>query len=317
MAADQTLDQISEFELIEAITAGLPQADPVRLGPGDDAAVVDLQQAVVSTDIVVENVHFRRTWSTADDVGRKAAAVNIADLEAMGATPRALVVALTLPTTLKVSWVLELMAGIQREAAEAGVSVVGGDLSSGEQIVVAVTALGDLEGRLPLTRSGAHAGDVVAIRGRLGWAAAGLVVLGRGFRSPRAVVEAQRVPQVPYGAGRQAAMAGATAMVDISDGLIADLGHIARASGVRIDVRTEQLQVPDPLQAVAAATGSDPYRLVLTGGEDHAMAATFAADLVPSDWTVIGSVTEGEAGVSVDGADWDEPAGHDHFHQRS
>ena len=126
-----------------------------------------------------------------------------------------------------------------------------------------------------MLRSGARTGDVVAVRGRLGWAAAGLVVLGRGFRSPRVVVEAHRVPQVGYGAGAAAAAAGATAMIDVSDGLLADLGHVAAASGVTIDLDRAAFEVADPLQAVAAATGTDPYALVLTGGEDHALAATF------------------------------------------
>ena len=124
-----------------------------------------------------------------------------------------------------------------------------------------------------MLRSGARTGDVVAVRGRLGWAAAGLVVLGRGFRSPRVVVEAHRVPSVSYGAGATAADAGATAMIDVSDGLLADLGHVATASGVTIDLDRSTFEVAEPLQAVAAATGTDPYALVLTGGEDHALAA--------------------------------------------
>jgi thiamine-monophosphate kinase len=159
---------------------------------------------------------------------------------------------------------------------------------------------------------------VVALTGRTGWAAAGLVVLGRGFRSPRAVVEAQRVPQVPYGAGVVAAAAGATAMIDVSDGLLADLGHVAAASGVRVDLSSAAFDVPEPLQAVSAATGTDPLALILTGGEDHALAATFAdADAVPDGWRVVGSVlaTTEEDGptVLVDGAEWTGAQGFDHF----
>jgi thiamine-monophosphate kinase len=131
------------------------------------------------------------------------------------------------------------------------------------------------------------------------------------------VVEAQRVPQVPYGAGAVAARAGASAMVDVSDGLVADLGHVAAASGVVIDLRRDAFEVPEPLQAVAAATGVDPYDLLLTGGEDHALAATFAADAVPAGWRVVGSVSspdaEGVPGVLVDGVAWESPGGFDHF----
>jgi len=126
------------------------------------------------------------------------------------------------------------------------------------------------------------------------------------------------VPQVPYGAGATAARAGATAMVDVSDGLIADLGHVAAASGVVIDLHRDAFEVPEPLHAVAAATGVDPYHLLLTGGEDHALAATFTtADAVPEGWRVVGEVVdrqpEGALGVLVDGEVWDAAGGFDHF----
>ena len=271
-----TLGQLGEFALIDAMTADLAQGPEVIVGPGDDAAVLDLEPPVVATvDVLVEGVHFRRDWSSARDVGRKAVAVNVADLEAMGVRASCLVVGFSAPASLEVSWALELAAGLAEEARTAGVSLVGGDVTAAQDITIAVTALGGLAGRPPILRSGATSGQVVAVCGRLGWAAAGLVVLGRGFRSPRAVVEAHRVPQVPYGSGTAAAAAGATAMIDISDGLLADLGHVAKASGVVIDIDRDRLEIAEPLQAVAAATGTDPYALVLTGGEDHALAATF------------------------------------------
>ena len=147
----------------------------------------------------------------------------------------------------------------------------------------------------------------------VGWAAAGVAVLGRGFRSPRAVVVAHRVPEPPYGEGRVAAEAGASALVDVSDGLLADLGHISERSGVGIDVDTSLVEIPDALARVAAATGKNALSLVLTGGEDHALAATFPATAaLPEGWRRIGSVTAGE-GVTVDGRPWDGAAGWDHF----
>jgi len=153
----------------------------------------------------------------------------------------------------------------------------------------------------------------VAVCGRLGWAAAGLAVLGRGFRSPRAVVDAHRRPHPPYTAGPQAAQLGATAMIDVSDGLLADLGHIAECSSVAIDVRSDAFDVPDPLAAVGSALGADPLGFVLTGGDDHALAATFpAAVQLPEQWRVIGAVGTGE-GVSVDGEEYPDAAGHEHF----
>jgi thiamine-monophosphate kinase len=183
---------------------------------------------------------------------------------------------------------------------------------------VSVTVLGVLDGRQPVRRSGAQPGDVVAIIGRTGWAAAGMVVLRRGFRSPRAVVDAQRVPQVPYGEGAAGARAGATSMIDVSDGLLADLGHVATASGVRVDLTSAAFDIAEPLHAVSAATGTDPLALILTGGEDHALTATFpSAAKVPDGWRVIGTVRDVEHGdspqVRVDGEVWEGPAGFDHF----
>ena len=207
------------------------------VGPGDDAAVLALEPPVVATvDVLVEGVHFRRDWSSARDVGRKAVAVNVADLEAMGARASCLVVGFSAPASLEAVLGARIGRGASRGGRTAGVSLVGGDVTAARDITIAVTALGGLAGRAPVLRSGAEPGQLVAVRGRLGWAAAGLVVLGRGFRSPRVVVEAHRVPQVPYGAGPAAAAAGATAMIDVSDGLLADLGHVARASGVVIDI---------------------------------------------------------------------------------
>ncbi len=249
---------------------------------------------VTSVDVLVEGVHFRRDWSEAGDVGRKAIAVNVADIEAMGARATGVVVGFSAPDDLPVGWVLDFAAGLKAECAAAGVSLLGGDVTKARDITIAVTAVGVLDGRAPVLRSGARVGDVVAVHGRLGWAAAGLAVLSRGFRSPRAVVEAQRVPQVRYGAGAVAARAGATAMIDVSDGLLADLGHVAKASGVSIDLAQDALEVAEPLRVVAVATGNDPYVMILTGGEDHALAATFPPrPTVPEGWTVIGAVARG------------------------
>jgi thiamine-monophosphate kinase len=318
LSRDTTLAEVGEFPLIAAITERLPLARDVRVGPGDDAAVLAIEDAVVtSVDVLVEGVHFRRDWSEARDVGRKAVAVNVADLEAIGARATGLLVGFSAPAELTVGWVLDFADGLRQEGQAAGVSVLGGDVTTARDITIAVTALGSLDGRTPVLRSGARPGNVVAIHGRLGWAAAGLAVLGRGFRSPRVLVEAQRVPQVSYGAGAVAAQAGATSMIDISDGLLADLGHVARASGVIIDLRQDAFDVAEPLQAVAAATGADPYTFLFTGGDDHALAATFSnVDSVPEGWLVIGSVQvtdHDQVGVLVDGAVWETPAGFEHF----
>jgi thiamine-monophosphate kinase len=308
-----TLADVGEFGLIDALRPLFGQGDQVILGPGDDAAILAVRsgQVVVSTDLLVEGRHFRRDWSAAREIGRKAAAQNLADLMAMGGTGTGLVVGFGAPPDLPLAWALELAAGLAEESAVVGASVLGGDVTRSDQIVLAVTVLGQCE--RPVRRDGARPGDVVALAGRIGWAAAGQAVLGRGFRSPRVVVEAHRRPEPPYAEGPRAAELGATAMIDVSDGLLADLGHIAAASRVAIDVRTDAFDVPEPLQAVGAALGVDPLGFVLTGGDDHPLAASFSAGVdLPLSWIVIGSVTEGE-GVTVDGAEWDGPRGNDHF----
>jgi thiamine-monophosphate kinase len=304
-----------EFELIARVVARLGTGPGALLGPGDDAAVVVAPdgRVVASTDALVEGRHFRRDWSTATDVGHRAAAANFADIAAMGAVPTALLVALCAPPDLDVRWAEELADGLGAEAARVGASVVGGDMSSSPTLTIAVTALGDLRGAAPVLRSGARAGDVVAVAGRLGHAAAGLTVLSRGFRTPGLLVRAYRRPEVPYAAGPAAARAGATSMIDVSDGLLADLGHIAAASRVRIDVRRDALDLPDQMRDAAHALGVDAYGWLLTGGEDHALAGTFPAQVAPPEgWRPIGRVLEG-GGVTVDGEAHAGPTGWDHF----
>ena len=310
---DATLSDAGEFGLIEALTELFEQGEQVLVGPGDDAAVLRVKtgHVVVSTDLMVEGRHFRRDWASATDVGHRAAAQNLSDINAMGGRATSLTIGLAAPADLPVQWALDFAKGFAEECALVGASVVGGDLTRADQVVIAVTVLGACT-VAPVVRSGAQPGDVVAITGRQGWAAGGLAVLGRGFRSPRVLVEAYRRPEPPYDAGPVAADAGATAMIDISDGLLADAGHIATDSGVAIDVRRGAFDVPEPISAVGAALGADPLQFILGGGDDHALLATFAEDKVPDGWIVIGAVTEG-SGVTVDGEEYDGPTGWTHF----
>ncbi|SDB84409.1 thiamine-phosphate kinase [Raineyella antarctica] len=315
----QTLADLGEFELIDLITKGLPQHDQVQLGPGDDAAIITSRggRTLISLDTLVEGVHFRRDWSSAMDIGRKTVAVNAADIEAMGARPIGLVLGFSAPGDLSVTWVRYFVQGLREECVRAGVALIGGDTTRSRDITLAVTILGDTGPEGPVLRSGARPGDLVALCGRVGWAAAGLAALSRGFRMPKAVVEAQQVPQPPYGQGSRAAAAGATAMIDVSDGLLADLGHIASRSHVDIDVHKGALGMPEPIRSVGQATGTDPYVFLLTGGEDHALAATFPPGSVPEGWTVIGTVQEvhdRRPTVTVDGRPWEGTQGYDHFH---
>ena len=310
-----TVADVGEFGLIRRVTDGHTQPATTLLGPGDDAAVVAAPdgRVVATTDVLVEGVHFRLDWSTPDQVGRKAVAVNLADIAAMGARPTAVLVGFGCPASTAASVVDEIAQGMWAEATRAGAGVVGGDMVTSDMLVVSITALGDLEGRDPVTRDGALPGDVLAVCGKLGWSAAGLAVLGRGFRSPVSVVGAHRAPEPPYVAGAAAAQAGARAMLDVSDGLLADVGHIADASNVHIDIRTDLLDVPQRLLEVATALGADARHWVLTGGEDHALAATFPeGTALPEGWTKIGYVTRG-TGVTVDAQPYEKPAGWEHW----
>ena len=310
-----TLADIGEFGLISALTSRFEQGEQVLIGPGDDAAVLRVRtgHVVVSTDLMVEGRHFRRDWAGAADVGHRAAAQNISDINAMGGRASSLTIGLAAPADLEAQWALAFAQGFADECALVGASIVGGDLTRADQVVVAVTVMGACT-VAPVVRSGAEPGDVLALAGRQGWAAGGLAGLGRGFRSPRVLVEAYRRPQPPYDAGPAAAEAGATAMIDVSDGLLAEATHLAVSSGVAIDVRTDALDVPEPLHAVAAALGGvDPVAFVLSGGDDHALLATFPAGAtLPEGWSVIGEVREGE-GVTVDGAPWRGETGWTHF----
>jgi thiamine-monophosphate kinase len=308
--------ETGEFGLIARVTARVGAGPAPLLGPGDDAAVVAAPdgRVVACTDVLVEGRHFRRDWSAPADVGHRAAAANLADIVAMGARPTALLIAFCTPPELDVRWAEELTDGLVAEAASVGASLVGGDVSASPVLTIAVTALGDLEGREPVLRSGARPGDVLALAGRIGYAAAGYTVLSRGFRSPKLLVEAHRRPAVPYHAGPAAARLGATSMIDVSDGLLADVGHVASASGVAVDIRRDAFEVPPAMRDAAGALGVDPYTWILGGGEDHALAATFPPGVeLPGDWLVIGAVGEG-TGVTVNGRPYrDGPAGWDHF----
>lgn len=310
-AGDPTLREVGEFDVIGRITAGRAQPAGVILGPGDDAAVVAAPdgRVVVSTDMLIEGRHFRLDWSTPHEVGRKAIAQNAADIEAMGARVTAFVVGFGAPSATPLSAVGELSDGMWQEAASVGAGIVGGDMVASPQWVVSVTVLGDLDGRPPVTRSGARPGSVVAAVGGLGVSAAGFTVQDKGIGGFEELRQRHRVPRPPYGQGCVAVSSGASAMTDVSDGLLADLGHIAEASGVMVDLKSELLQADvDAIAAAAKVCGVDPWSLVLAGGEDHALVACFP-DVPPQGWRVIGVVRDGDPQVLLDGRRWSGPSG--------
>lgn len=322
-----TLADLGESGLLRQIFPLLPVGERTLLGPGDDAAVVAAPdgRVVVTTDVLVEGRDFRTDWSSAADVGWKAAAQNLADIAAMGAVPTGLVVGLVAPPATDVEWALGLSRGLAAACEGTGAGVLGGDLSSGPVLMVSVTAFGDLEGREPVRRDGARPGDVVAVAGVLGHSAAGLALLEAGLPlvAPE-LVEAHRRPRPPYAGGPVAARAGATAMLDVSDGLVRDLARIADASGVSVDVEGSQAgRWTAALEAAAAALGRTgaafglAWDWVLSGGEDHALAACFPrGTALPTGFTEIGEVLPrltGRTPVTQDGDDITGPVGWDHF----
>jgi thiamine-monophosphate kinase len=342
-----SLAELGEFGLIDALAARFPASPAAIVGIGDDSAVLAAPDGnvVAAVDFLLEGRHFRRAWSSGRDVGVKSAARSLADIAAMGAVPTALLVALAVPESIPVAWVLDFASGVAAECGRAGAGVAGGDTARADTVIVSVTALGSLpSGVAAVRRSGARPGDVVAVAGPLGYSAAGLALLAAGVAagapgpgstpvpdaagSLAALVAAHLRPSPPYAAGLAAARLGATAMIDTSDGLLADLGHIADASGVAVDVSSALLAIPEPLLAAARLLGQSspavtspgvpaafPAALewVLTGGEDHVLAATFPAGVaLAEDWRVIGVVRSG-SGVTVDGESHPGPAGWKHF----
>ena len=330
---------VPEEALLARIFPLLPTAPTTLVGPGDDCAVVAAPDGryVVSTDVLVEDRHFRRRWSSGHDVGWRAAVQNLADVVSMGARPAALVVSLVMPGDLPVDGVTGLARGLADACTPLGAAVVGGDLSGGDQVVVAVTVHGDLEGRAPVLRSGARPGDVVALAGSLGRSAAGLALLDADRADlDDALVLAHLRPDPPLASGPVAADAGATAMMDVSDGLLRDAGRMARASGVVVDLELAALGADrDRLRAAAAAldgasghgasgdgdagadVGDRAEGWVLSGGEDHALLATFPAGAgLPDAFRAIGTVrtVDGDsAGVLIDGRVAHRATGWDHF----
>ena len=310
---NETLASLSEADVLSRIFPRLPAASAQLLGPGDDAAVVAAGDGrfVVTTDMMIHGPDFRLAWSTPHDLGWKAAATNLSDVAAMGAVPTALVVAIAAPPHTPIETIEGIADGLRDccAALAPGCGVVGGDLSASDTLTLAVTAFGDLQGRAPVLRSGAQPGDVIAAAGTLGDAGRGLALLfseavtedgapdatsaARVRAAAPELIAAQLAPSPPISLGAVAATAGATAMLDVSDGLAIDAGRLARASSVSVDFDSAEL-------------GAHP-QAVLHGGEDHALLATFpAATALPEGFRRLGTVREGDGVVLVDGHPHDQ-----------
>ena len=309
--------EFTETEVIEELRTIFTHTDSrVLVGIGDDAAVVSApaSKIAITTDMAVENVHFRRDWATAEEIGMKITAANLADIYSMGATPEHLVVAVALTGEESMTWIKELAKGIESEARKCDVRIIGGDIVRGSAVTISITAFGEVKD--PILRSGAHDGDKIVITNLPGWSAAGLFLLqnrvnASAVHPARAVERALaqfRAPLVLY--ADAVALLGAHAMSDTSDGLLTQGAQMADASGVRFQIEASLLaKHPDfeDLSALAHAVGADVWDWIGAGGEDHAFLAT-GHDLPAYE---IGVVTAG-SGVELIGVS-KTPQGFTHF----
>ena len=305
------IPRISELALIERIAARAATRPGTELGIGDDAAVIATGgHAVVTHDMLVEAVHFRRSTTGLRDLGHKALAVNLSDVAAMGAEPLAALVGLGLPADVGTGDVDELYEGIERLAERCGVTVAGGDITAAPVLVLAVTAVGrPWPGVAPVGRGGGRAGDLLCVTGRLGAAAAGRALLeepglAAGVEDAASLRTAHRAPQPRVAAGRALGAGGARAMLDLSDGLALDAQRMARACGLRARIDLDALPLAPGVEAVAAALGDDPRVLAATGGEDYELLAAVPPGLLETlreeldvPLTPVGRLEEGDPEV--------------------
>ena len=330
---------LTEDELIAAIARVVETDDPrVIVGLGDDAAVTvpGSGELVLTTDLLVEGVHFERATISPQELGVKAIAVNVSDLAAMGASPRYALASVALTDDVEHAWVIELAAGMREACLEYALSLVGGDTNRADRIVVSVTAVGEVAPGRAVTRGGARGGDAIVVTGSLGAAAGGLA-LSRASQTTastvltqpdgRSLIQALARPVARVGEGRTLAAAGATAMMDLSDGLAKDLGRLCASSHVGARVELRSIPVAPALAEAADALGLDALEVALGGGEDYELLATLPPDRVDEaaatlherfgvPLTVVGSIVEGDGVVSISGDGEErplEPTGWDHF----
>ena len=320
LAQNQRLREAGEFGAIDQLAANLTLRPGVRVGIGDDCAVLDaLPVPVVSCDALVEGVHFRRDWTSAFDLGRKTLAVSVSDLASSGARPVAAFVSLCAPPDLEMSWLQSFYEGMESLAIQFGFSLAGGDTTRAPQLVLNATLIGDLlpeaQGR-PVLRKGACVGDLVCVSGDLGASAVGLQLLlsGHPATTPahRAVLKRHFDPiprietmRVLLGANRFAVHAA----LDISDGISGDARHIAERSRVRLQIDANTLPITGSTREIAQELGLDAHTLALSGGEDYELLLCVAPDsfeqlkdAVDGTLTCVGQVVEGEMGVEINGA---------------
>jgi thiamine-monophosphate kinase len=331
----------TEDELVAAIRRLLSGDSPgVVVSVGDDAAVVEpgRHQSILTTDMLVEDVHFDLVTTSPHDLGYKSVVVNVSDVAAMGGSPRYGLVSVGVPDSVEVAWVMELYGGMREAADEYAVALVGGDTSLADRVVLSVTLYGEVGQGRAVTRAGARPGDRLVVTGALGAAAGGLRLAREkpedvkeilGDEWARSLVEALERPVARVGEGQALAAAGATAMMDLSDGLALDLSRLCRESGVGAVIRAAVVPVHPALDRLAGAVGADSLELALHGGEDYELLAALPAEAVGkardsigerfgTAVTEVGEVTEGAVLIldsPEEGQRTLEPRGWDHFAQ--
>ena len=289
-------------------------AQGVEVGIGDDAAVVSASnnKLVATLDIAIEDVHFKSLWSSPFQIGAKLTTANLADLFSMGATPKYLLVGAAISEVNNSEVITEIAQGIRSVADKFEVSVIGGDLSKSEKMSLSITALGEMA-KDPITRSGASAGDLIYLSALPGLSAAGLAILERGLDRPKYVVQAHLNPKL---VAPIKLIEVASAMSDISDGLVSDARNIARASKVDLNFDTSALEAsPDfkDLGELATELGVDVYDWILSGGEDHFFIATVPEKYADKNLGIqVGKVVAGSGLITIDGVQT-QRAGYQHF----
>ncbi len=335
--ASQTIKALGEFGLIARLTAGLATRPDVLVGVGDDCAVLDLGGELVTLatcDALLDGTHFLRGVATPEQIGRRALAVNLSDIAGMGGWPRYALISLLLPADLPTAFIDGVYRGLRAEADQYGTVIVGGNITGSATFGMDITLLGQARRGQALLRSGAWAGDALLVTGALGEAAAGLhLLLHPELDAPASIAARLKaaqltpVPRVPE--GRLLATLGVvTAMLDVSDGLASDLGHLCERSGVGARLDEAALPISDAVHAAARLAGQDALDWALFGGEDYQLLFTAPRAAVPriieTLWiatgtpaAVIGDILPAEAGLSLRGRDGSirplTPRGWDHL----
>lgn len=316
---------MTEFELIKRLTAGAPQrAKGLIRGVGDDAAVIACdgkRDLLVTTDALLENIHFKREWTDLETLGRKALAVNLSDIAAMGGTPRFYLVSIGLAASSAASDAEKIYRGMNAVASEHGAILIGGDtVASGLGAVISVTVIGEAKHGRCLYRNGARPGDAVYVTGKLGGSALGLGCLLRGIDSEgaRPFIRLHNDPSPRIAEAKKIASTGeASAMIDISDGLVQDLAHIAEESGVGFRIEAHCIPIDGECKRLAVELRLDPLKLALTGGEDYELLFTGPAGMENSWITCIGEIVADKNRRDVIGKNGDilklDRTGFDHF----